>query len=207
MFTFRKLLVISLVLALLLPLVGCSSGPKMVQTWTEPGYTGPVFDNFVVVGVSKEIGTRRLFEDAFAGTLRGRGLSAYASYTRTEGEEKLTDAEIDAILTQTGANGILVTRLVAQDQKSSYQPSYVTAGPYYYNYYGYYNYAWGAAYAPGYVYSYEVIRLETNLYDADEDNKLLWSGTSEIVDFTSIDREVPRLADKVLKELESEGLI
>lgn len=207
MITVRKLVAMTIAVGLLSSLCGCSSGPSMVQTWTDPAYQGTGFNSFVIVGVSKEKGTRRLFEDTFASTVRGRGLSAVAAYSLDDGEDRLTDQEVESILNSTGANGILVTRLVAHDQKANYQPGYVTAGPAYYNYYGYYNYAWGAAYSPGYTYTYEVIRLETNLYDARDDMKLVWSGTSEVVDFTTIDKEVPRLADKVLKELDKEGLI
>jgi hypothetical protein len=202
-----KALAIALSIAVMLPLVGCSSGPKMVQTWVDPGYQGLVFDSFIIVGIGKEQGTIRLFEDTFAATLRGRKLAAVASYTLRDGTEKLSEEEVEQIINQTGANGILVTRLISHDQKVNYQPGYTTMAPMYYDYWGYYNYAWGVAYSPGYAYSYDVVRLETNLYTADVDFKLIWSGVSETVDFTSVKQEIPRLADKILKELDREGLI
>ncbi len=199
--------VLSMAVLVGLFLPACSTGPKLVNMWYDNEYQGAQLQNFVIVGVSNEEGRRRLFEDTFAATMQQRGIETTPSYKLFEGVGKLDQEQLQQMVAAAGADGVLVTRLVAVDQKASYQPGYTTAAPgYYYNFYGYYDHAYGAVSTPGYVYEYEVVRLETNLYEvADWD--LLWSGTTETVDFDTIEREVPRLADLIMKSLADKGLL
>jgi len=196
---------LAVLVGLMLP--ACSTGPKLVNMWYDNGYQGQRLQKFVIVGVTNQEGRRRLFEDTFVATMQKRGIEAVPSYQLIESVGKLDQDQIMQMVEGAGADGVLVTRLVAVDQKASYQSGYTAMTPgYYSDFYGYYNHAYGAVSTPGYFYEYEVVRLETNLYEVAEWG-LLWSGTTETVDFDTIEREVPRLADVIMKSLAKKDLL
>ena len=196
---------LAVLVGLLLP--ACSSGPKLVNMWYDSEYPGPRLQKFVVVGVTNQEGRRRHFEDTFVATMQKRGIEAVPSYQLIDSLGKLDQDQIIQLVKGADADGVLVTRMVAVDQKASYQPGYTGMTPgYYSDFYGYYDYAYGAVSTPGYVYEYEVVSLETNLYEV-ADWGLLWSGTTETVDFDTIEREIPRLADLIMKSLADKGLL
>ena len=61
-----------LVAAAALGLASCAS-TQLVNQWSNPAYTSPSFKKVMVIGVTKQAGIRRTFEDEFvAAAQRGR---------------------------------------------------------------------------------------------------------------------------------------
>jgi hypothetical protein len=77
---------------------------------------------------------------------------------------------------------------------------------YYGNYYGYYDYSYGFYHEPGYVYSYEIVSIETNVYETKTFN-IVWTGLSETTDPSNIEEESSGLAHGIITELINTGLI
>ena len=79
----------------LLALASCST-TTIVDQWQSPGYTGGPFKRILVVGITKEAMTRRIFEDEFVKQLKARGTDAIASYTLIAEEGPVDKARLEA---------------------------------------------------------------------------------------------------------------
>ena len=204
-----------LLVGVLFMLAGCAT-TSMVDTWRDPNYKGKAFHNFLVVGITKDPGVRRVFEDIFTAELRGRGLQATASYTITPPDQAVTKELLAEAVKKSGADVVVTTRVVNVRQQSSVTPGYIETygpgpGPYSYPYmypqrdlYGYY----GASQViqPPTVQTYEVATLETVLFDV-ADASMVWSGTSttfETHQTVTVSKELSRL---IIKSLVKAGLI
>jgi hypothetical protein len=185
---------------------GCAS-TKFTSTWMEPDYTGGAFKKIVVMGVSRDETKRRVFEDVFAARLKAAGVDAIPSYTLIPENGKVEKDRLVPVVRQAGADGVLITRLVNIDQKTQYSPGYATTVPamgFYGNFYGYYSSAW--AYSPPVAYQYEVVTVETNLWQV-KGERLVWSGTTQTFAPENFRKEVDGFADLLAGALKEKGLI
>jgi hypothetical protein len=189
-------------------LAGCSSAPKIVNAWHDPEYQGPAFRSVMVLGIAESPTNRRIFEDTFAMRLRDGGVEAVASHTLLPVGEQLDRDEIEAVVAERGIEAILVTRVVQVDRETSYSPGYTTVypGTYYNDFYGFYNYSWGVYHSPGYAYNYDVVRLETSVYETSQ-SKLVWTAQTETVDPKSVEKESVKLADLLMQEMKTRRLL
>ena len=199
-----------LIIAAIGTLTGCSSSPKIVSAWQDPAYKGPTFRKILVVGITERAPVRRTFEDVFAARLREHGIEAVASYNLISGNDKAAARdEIERVVREQGFDAILTTRMVGIDRKTTYTPGYTRVYPgtaYYRDFYGFYSHSWEAYHSPGHVTSYDVVRLETNVYATDPGD-LVWTGMTETVDPGKIQKESARLADVIMAELSTRGLL
>jgi hypothetical protein len=145
----------------------------MTDTWKDDNYRG-TFRKVVVIGIFKEPDTRKIFEDEFADRLRARGVDATAS-RKIVSDAELPDKDVViGKIRKSGADTVLVTRVMDMETVKNYVPGQSYAVPTYYSYYGaYYSYS----YRPGYTETEGFAYLETNLYNVG-DEKLIWSGRS-----------------------------
>lgn len=189
--------------------VGCATGPKVVSAWRDPAYQGPAFKKVAVVGLTDRDTTRRVFESVFAQKLRDQGVAALASYEANPTHEKLPREEVERIIKENGIEAIITARVVDRKQETQVTPSTTVMSPYpayYGNYYGYYDYSYGFYHDPGYVYSYEIVSIETNVYETKTFN-IVWTGLSETTDPSNIEKESSGLAAGIIAELIATGLI
>ena len=163
-------------------LTSCAASTQLTSSWADPAAAGHVFKKIVVVGVTDKAPIRREYEDAWTRELTARGIDAVPSYTFGGADAKLDKDAAMSKLQENGAEAVLVTRLVDKETVNTYYPpSYSTVAapsPYYGGWYGYYSMGYSYMTSPGYVEENKVYRLETNLYDVQND-KLLWSGITE----------------------------
>ena len=187
-------------------LSGCSQ-TKVTSAWVDPEYQGDGIDNVFVVGVSKDGGLRRLFEDEFVTLFKQKGVNATSSY-RLVPDEKLRDEEnLDLTVRELGSDTILMTRLIDIRKDTQYiPPDYVYAPPshYYGGWHGYYNRAYMVS--PGYTVEYETAVLETNLYDLKTD-KLIWSARSDAPTDGKVGKHIKDFARSIINQLAEAKLI
>jgi hypothetical protein len=185
---------------------GCSQ-TKVTSAWVDPEYKGDGINNVFVVGVSKDGGLRRLFEDEFVTLFKQRGVKATSSY-RLVPDEKLRDEEnLDRTVRESGSDTILMTRLIDIRKDTQYiPPDYVYAPPshYYGGWHGYYNRAYMVS--PGYTVEYETAVLETNLYDLKTD-KLIWSARSDAPTDGKMGKHIKDFARSIINQLAEAKLI
>lgn len=185
------------VIAVSVVLCACST-VSVTNQWRDPSWAGPPASSVVVVGISRSDTMRRVFEDTFAQQLQAAGVQAAASYTQIPpgngGAVRLRD-----LVKGTGAQAVLVTRVQRVQQKVSVTPS----GPYYGGFYGWYGGAWAST--PD-INQYEVVTLETSVWDA-RNEKLIWTVTTENVATNNIPKTSTQLAQTLIPKMKADGIL
>ena len=164
---------------LLIPvLITACSTTQIKAVWKDPSYLEHP-NRIMVVSVAKSPLKRRIFEDEFVRQLRARGTDAIASYSFLPDSKDGDQARIAKTVKEQGADAVLITRLVSKKTVKVQVPGTVYYPPRHYGKWrDYYSQGYQAVYMPGYVAEDEYALMETNLYDAHNDN-LIWAATSE----------------------------
>jgi hypothetical protein len=175
----------------------------MTDTWKDKAYQGKP-QKIMVIMAAKSPDTRNLFENRFAGELQGRGNDAFQSYT-TIPFEQLRDKElVKSKIRSSGADTVLVSRLVDTKTIEAYRPGLIYVVPdYYYDWWGYYNIVF-ADY--GYTGDVRVAYIETNVYDVKTE-KLIWSGNSKTERSYGEQELITAFVQRMIKKLSSAGII
>jgi hypothetical protein len=190
-----KVLLVTAGLAIATFVMGCAS-TQMTDTWTDPTAKGAAMSKIAVVCMTKDPGLRRIAEDTTASQMSGA--QAIPSY-QVLGEADLKDREaVKTKLKAAGFNGVLVMRLASVSEQ-------VDAVPYG-TFDGYYGWAGDAVYGPGYLETDTIVRVVSNLYSLDQ-NKLVWSGTSETFDPASAKQFMTDVGKAVAKSLQKDRII
>lgn len=178
-------------------------------SWRNPGFEDAVFRKLFVIGVGRDEGNRRLFEDTFVKALEDRGAEAQPSWASLPQSEQLTEEQIREAIEGGGFDGVIITRLLAVEQTEEYVEgkSYtVPTNRYGYGYYGYYGTSYATVHESGHFETSTNVRLETNLYSVATGG-LVWSGQSDTVDPDSIKDLMSSVTAAVVKRLADEKLI
>ena len=167
------------IIFLLVTITSCAT-TTMKNVWRDGSYQGKIRRVFVI-GVIKTPGVKRFFEDEFVTQLKARGTDAIAGYTVLPSERESDKEYLAARIKESGADGVLITRLVDRKTVETYVPSAAYYAPpthYHRGWDTYYRRSYDIIYEPGYTVKDEVLVVETNLYEAATEN-LLWSAISE----------------------------
>jgi uncharacterized protein DUF4136 len=185
--------------ALVLTIAACAS-TNVKNQWSDPSWAGPPAGNVVVVGIARSEATRRVFEDTFASELKKAGLQAEPSYTTIQPGEGGGVPLSDFVRTN-NADVVLTTRVQRVQQKVDVSPGYYRGG--YGGFYGWYGGAWAAA---PMVSQYEVVTLETTVWDPRSE-KLIWAATTERVASTDIPKVTQQLAQTLIPRMKSDHIL
>ncbi len=194
------------VISLAIILASCSSSNKISNSWTNPEVNAESvkFQTVAVFAMVKDQQMRQDVEEALASQMPNT--VAVPVYKMISNEEL---ADIDAVkkkLSERGMEGALVLSVRNVDQKTTYYSSgmYPSA---YYNFGGYYNYAWNYMYDPyGYSSTNVYVDLEILIYSLKND-QLVWYGESTSVNPESIQQTISELAVSVKNQLVEDGLL
>jgi len=189
---------------LCLALASCAS-TSLVNQWKSPDHVGPTVRKVLVVGVTKQASVRRVFEDEFTAQLRAAGVEAIPSYSVIPEDGQADQALLEKTVLELGADGVLVTRLVKEEQRvdvspGMYRPAYGMG------FYGWYSSAWVGYYEPPTVYQYDVVTAETSLYSPPQ-SKLVWSGTTETFSPKDVKRETTGFSKIIIEALRKQGIV
>jgi hypothetical protein len=190
--------------AVALSLAGCAAS-KIVNQWHDPAYGPAAFKQIVVIGVSKQASIRRSFEDEFVAQLKSLGTEAVPSYRFIKEEGQAEEARLLQAVKQTGADGVLITRLVRVERQTQVTPGHYDPFPPF-GFYRWYSSAWAGYYEPPRVYNYEVYVSETSLYDLRKD-RLLWAATVTTTDPDNINKEIRNYVKIVIDALMEKNLL
>jgi len=198
--TFRNRFTMALMgTALTLLLAGCAS-TRIVDSWSDPAFTGGPFKRVMVIAVTRNASARRTFEDIFAAKLRATGIEAVPGYQRLAEDGPVSEERMNAAVRAAGADALLMVRLLRVDRQTRVETMYSPMT--FPTYYGFYS-AW-AAYPE--VYQYDIATAEVNLFDV-KSNRLVWGGTTETFDPKSVSRESPGFANIIINALAKRGLV
>ena len=193
------------VLLIVIPcfLASCTTTTVMTDTWKDKSYQGKP-QKIAVIMVAKSADMRNLFEDRFSGELETRGNNAFQSYTIIP-MEQIRDKELaKEKIRSSGADTVLISRLVDTKTIESYSPGMIYVVPDYY-------YGWGSYYTVvfadyGYTGEVRVAHIETNLYDVKTE-KLIWSGHSKTERSEGEQTLITEFIKVTIRKLVSAGII
>jgi hypothetical protein len=191
-------------------IAGCAS-TTLQSTWMDPGYTGGPFKKFFVVGLSaRDVATRRIFEDTVVAKLQAAGVQAAPAWQFFRDEGQANETQMDAAVAQSGADALMMTRLLGVDTRTNVSTVMVPGpmlgpgfgpGP---------GFGWWGGYSGWYavpqVTQYQIATAETTVFDV-KTHRIVWTATSQTFNPTSVQQEAPGLADAVIAALKTRGLI
>ena len=198
-----------LVLAFAMTALLAACAIKPLAEWRDNNFSGTV-DNILIIGVSDQPVVRRQFEDTFVKELAALGVSAKSSYQVLTDEQISSKDALDAAIRAQSMDSVLVTRVIGVEEIDTYTPPTYTHTPstfdrHYRDYHSYFNHAVRVA-TPGYWDKYEVLKLESNLYDSAS-QQLIWSIQSESFDPRSATQLIDDQITVAIKSLRNTGLI
>jgi hypothetical protein len=157
---------------------------SLIDRWKDPSFSGPPLHKVLVVGVQKDGGRRRLWEDGMVAALTHEGVQATASYVVFPSKAPSAD-ELAATAGREGFDGVLASHFVGASQRSYWMPGYAGTGygwGWGWPYFGY----WDAPYASGYVETEHRADYQTDVFTVDgAGGKLIWTGITRSVDLSS----------------------
>ncbi|MDH3636531.1 MAG: hypothetical protein OES20_17705 [Gammaproteobacteria bacterium] len=198
---------LALALAMTALLAACAIKP--LAEWRDSNFSGTV-DNILIIGVSDQPVVRRLFEDTFVKELEALGVSAKSSYQVLTDEQISSKDALDTAIRAQSMDAVLVTRVIGVEEINTYTPPTYTYTPstfdrHYRDYHSYFNHAVQVA-TPGYWDKYEVLKLESNLYNSAS-QQLIWSIQSESFDPRSATQLIDDQITVAITSLRNTGLI
>jgi hypothetical protein len=205
--------VVALVMLTILP-AAVSAGARLVVSWKNPAYTGAKPTHVLVIGMSKDPAIRLDFEDDLASAIVKDGVKVTPGnhiLLRPTGPD-MDETYLKGQIRDFKIDGVIVSRLVSVDKKTTYTPgsSYVVPYGYYNNFYGYYGTVYRQVYTPGYLQKDTTVRIETNLYSAGADTssgELIWTATSDSFNPSSATKVIDEVVKVVAKELKKKNLL
>jgi nitrogen regulatory protein PII len=188
-------IVASIAVGMAIASAGCAT-TDMTSTWTDPSAKGAALSKVAVICVSKDDGLRRMAEDTAASQLQGA--QAVPSYRVLGDTDPKNKEAVKAKLKEQGFQGVLVMRVAGVSEQVN-PIDYDTFD-------GYYGYAAGVAYDPGFVQTDTVVHVVSKLYSL-RDNKLIWSGVSQTFDPASASSFMTDVSKAVAKSIQKDRLV
>ncbi len=199
---------------------GCAS-VSLVDSWKDAGAPTKRYQKLLVVGVAEKMQMRQVFEEVFAAEIRKKRVTAIRSYLVMGAGEKPSRASLEEAVQRSGADGVIITRLVSLKRDTQVRTDYIMTDRGFTNarfhdpvvfpadLYGFYgatvSYATFAHQSVDVTMS-TVATIETNLFDAGT-GRLVWSGTTSAVKPEGIVTVTGELAHVVIRAMAGEGLI
>jgi hypothetical protein len=184
-------------------------GVKFVKTWKNPDAQPGNWQGkkVAVFALTFQKSNREAAEKALFRELDQRGAQPVLGYTLVPpAAEKDRDA-VKRILEEAGIAGAVVMNVIGyQDDIVTTADQTVYLGPNYTTFYGYWSYGAKIAYIPGTIGTSATLMVESLVYSLEQD-KLLWAGTSKIVNPKEIDEAVKDLVKTVGREIKKAGLV
>jgi len=198
-----------IITAAILSFFGCSN-TVVTGSWADPHYTNQI-KNVFIVGVTKSDATRRIFEDQFSKALQSYGIKANVSYNDLPDLQSTNKEMISKKISTYNADSVLITRVLGRQAKEEHFPGVLHGNKYSPDSYSsrwdtFYDRSFDVLYEPPSVMAYELITLESNLYDS-QSGDLIWSAQLETVKDEKINRTISDFITSVTKDLQEKGLL
>jgi hypothetical protein len=191
----------TLVAGMMLIVSGCAS-LTVDSTWRDPTYQGPPFVNVLVVGSTDDAENRRIFEDSIVSELKNRGVNAVASHTLIPRERDITRDKVVEAVKASGSDSVLSTRLVGIETRAT-RVSVAQSGAANIDLYSYYS---PLESQPTVQQDYQIVNLETNLFDG-KTGKMVWWGRSQTFPTENIRQLSRELGAAVIRSLKAANLL
>jgi hypothetical protein len=188
-------------------LLSCGASTTVKTMWSDSEYvpkTDPM-NKVLIMGVYKTQSGALAFESEMKKQFAAKGVQAGGSMDNFKFDEQITKEALTQYVDANGYDAVLVSSVTDKETKVDYQPGY-TYGGYGMGYHGYYGSSYGMVSSPGYMTSYDILHIESNLYRLDPDGeKLVWVGTSEVFDPEDVMETIKSFSTSIVPTLVSKG--
>jgi len=201
----RKLASMLSLLLVTLTLTACQT-TSLQSAWFDPNFTGGPMHRIAIVAVGVNFANRRVTEDIFAQRLRGLGVDGAAGWTVIPDEARDSQAPFTEAVTKSGAQGLLMVRLLGVDTRTQVTTTMVaTTGPMWGG--PAWGGGWGTTMVPvSQVSQYNLAMVETTLYEVAT-GRVVWSGNTQTLNPSDFQRDAAGFADVIIGQLRARGLI
>ncbi|EXJ17044.1 hypothetical protein [Imhoffiella purpurea] len=184
----------------------CSTG-QVSSVWSDVSRSATPYRSLVIFGLTDNPKVRQAMEDNFISALAPRGVKTHPSH-HLIGESSLARmTRVRHAVAMSGAEGVVVTHLIAEETTDSLPPSRLSAIPdRYEDLEEYFGRTYRQVCAPDYYAGYRALRLESNLYDA-ETRRLVWTGRSRRLDPASEEITISEVIATMVDQLEADGFV
>ena len=177
----------------------CGTQTRIETTWKAPMYEGKPFSKIAVIAIMKKHQDSKTFELAAVSQFQKAGIDALPGFSFFGSDTSLSQAELETRVKTTGADAVIIFKLIAVDKSRSYYPptSYIVDGapyldwwddpfwgyytPFPYSYWGYWWPAYQVVNTPGYWVTNADYQVESAMYRVS-DSKLIWTAMSGTYD-------------------------
>jgi hypothetical protein len=208
--TNRLSVVTSLALFASVVISSCAtSNTQLISSWRDPQIGHIQFKKVIAVAMVNNESRRRVIEERMVADIERYGRLAVPSYKLISTADTRNDEAVKAAMSAGGFDGAVAWRTVSVNNDTHWVPGAVGEVPVgYRGFYGYYHMGWETVYEPGYLQTDKIVRVETLVYALTHDSdRLVWTGTSQTFDPTSLDNLVDGVADSTIDAMRKEGLI
>ncbi len=182
-------------------LLSCAT-TKLTAAWKDPAFHG-TFRKIVVMGAVKSLSIRNTYEDEFVESLKAYGIDAVASYKIVPVEMIQDMGFVMEQIRETGADAVLITRLLDRKTQRIYVPGTVYTVPHYYHKWGHY---YDHIYSPGYVVDEDYAYAETNIYTVHNE-QIIWSAQSETLISDNNEKLISSFVKTIVDRLSASRLL
>jgi hypothetical protein len=153
---------------------------KSVATWTDAEYKGGPLKKIVVIGVFKNLSSRKEFEEKIVKTIsENSGVEAVPSLRYLTPGVKYEHKNMEKIFTDKGFDGILIVRTKSVNNISTYVPggNSLVRNVQRLNYPSYHNYylvTWKSVREPAYFDEAYVVSTQSSLF-LNANDKMIWT--------------------------------
>ena len=194
-------------------LLGACAAPTVLNTqWANPQFAGkPPLRSVLVLGITQDPSTRRIFEDQMVAQLQTRGVQAVPSYRFAPDAGAVEQVKLEQAVKEAGVSGVLLTRVVNVSEQVHVTPGMVMGPPMGYGFggfYGYYGGMWATSYyMPPTVYTTQHVAADTRLFDT-AGYTLLWSAsTTTTPSGGSLESMLQQFSQLIVGAMAKDGLV
>ena len=199
-----------IMLSVVVLVAGCQT-TTIRSAWFDTSYRGGPMKKIVVIASDGTTADSRVFEDIFVQKLMAAGVVGVPGYSTVPSDARKAEAPFSAAVAATGADGVLMVRLLSVDTKTQVS-TVMVPGPMWGPYGGAWGGPWGGFHgAFGYfpttqVNQFDVATVETTLYDVAT-KRLIWAATTQTINPTTVAKEAPGFADLVIAQVRAHGIL
>jgi hypothetical protein len=181
---------------------GCaSSSTKIVKTWRDPTFKGPIdFKRTLVVAIDPDRYSRNAAEDTVVERIGPQ--RSVAAHDLLRENERQASKQVLAKLDEAGVDGVITIAVVDRRTVVSRDTSAATSEPFY----SYYDRSAAFVMSDAGAKTSSVYRVETRIY-AVQGGRLLWTSLSDTIDPKDTRTGVLDIAKAVGAELRKEKLL
>ncbi|NAS11486.1 hypothetical protein [Poritiphilus flavus] len=194
-------------------LLGC--GPaKMSSTWTKDGYKDRAYGKVAVVGMSKDLESRNLFEGGAVALLKENGINAVEGISMfPPGSGKnLKAKDYIRIIKENELDGVITMALIDSKESERYQPGETVYVPSYYRVGRYIARGYNVYSTPGYYQPTKTYLIEAVLYDvkgelSEGKETMVWTGQSSLMNPSSLESASKSFTKRLVNQLIADNIV